>query len=144
MGTYPVYSESGVRLSTLNIDLKLGRVVGYSRSLLQRGEMIESYTHELPSGAEVMDALKENGINLSQIRLFNLGYKQTVEGSLLKYEPCWVIELMDGKRWLIPMSPIWGGMQRELGQHQMDADCHVFGAQPFFRLSIVAKNERPS
>lgn len=101
LGTYPVYSESGVRLSTLNIDLKLGRVVGYSRSLLQRGEMIESYTHELPSGAEVMDALKENGINLSQIRLFNLGYKQTVEGSLLKYEPCWVIELMDGKRWLI-------------------------------------------
>jgi regulatory protein YycH of two-component signal transduction system YycFG len=101
LDTYPVYSEQGVHLSRLNIDLKPDRVVGYSRSLLQRGEMISQKTRKLPSGTALWAKLEESGVDLSRIQLVRPGYKLVLDETVMKYIPCWVIDFDNDQRWFI-------------------------------------------
>lgn len=101
-GAYPVFAhEHTPPLEKITIDLKPDRVVGYSRSLLERGELISQGEVLLPSGEELEAKLVEAEVDLAAIRHIRLGYRLMLDGLLLKYDPYWVIDFYDQERWFI-------------------------------------------
>ena len=102
LGAYPVFAqEETPPLNRITIDLKPDRVVGYSRSLLERGELFTQEEVVLPSGQELEEKLIEADVDLSDLRHIRLGYRLTLDGVFLKYEPNWVIDFINQERWFI-------------------------------------------
>ncbi|MDQ0339308.1 regulatory protein YycH of two-component signal transduction system YycFG [Caldalkalibacillus uzonensis] len=99
---YPVFGlEQEDTLYTLRVDIQMDRVVGYVRSLLERGEAANQRQLQLPSGVELLTALEAQGIDLAEISTIRIGYKSEQDTMFLTYEPYWVVDFKQGKRWFI-------------------------------------------
>ncbi|GGK30201.1 hypothetical protein GCM10010965_23810 [Caldalkalibacillus thermarum] len=99
---YPVFGtgqQDG--LYTLQVDIHMGRVVGYARSLLERGEVANKQFYQLPAGSELWRELEHQGVNLEEISAIRIGYKSEQETTFLTYRPYWVIDFKQGDRWFV-------------------------------------------
>jgi regulatory protein YycH of two-component signal transduction system YycFG len=93
---YPVYSQQE-EWAEIAIETSGQTAVEYRRSLLRLDQDVERQYLQSNTADAILQALKDQEINIEEIADCKLGYRMTMNGDYLVLKPVWAISLKNGR-----------------------------------------------
>lgn len=110
VGAYPLVSQVGKQIDTIQITSEAGQVVTMSRSLLDLDKYIANKEWLVMSGPELYQSIRDKKLgNTEQITNAYLAYQTIVGDGYVDLMPVWVVEMANQANLYIPAHSNEGG-----------------------------------